>query len=136
MRNRVRKDIRAGARRAASILSVAAAVAALPMMAPVAASAEPLPAQASSGATATVATLSNLKSLTRWAYPQATAPAHAHPSAHSKIVGHLQFLTPDGQAQVYIALRSYTIGSSEWIEVPHPRTAQRAHGMGDRERPQ
>ena len=90
------------------------------MMAPVTASAEAVPAQASSGATATVATLSNLKSLTRWAYPQATAPAHAHPSASSKVVGHLQVLTPDGQAQVYIALRSYTIGSSEWIEVPLP----------------
>ncbi len=104
----------------AGTLSVAAAAAAFAIMAPAVASAEPLPAQASSGATATVATLSNLKSLTRWAYPQATAPAHAFPSAHAKIVGHLQFLTPDGQAQVYITLRSYTIGTSEWIEVPLP----------------
>ncbi len=72
------------------------------------------------GATATVATLSNLKTLTRWAYPQAAAPAHASPSAHARVVGHLQFLTPDGQAQVYLALRSYTIGNSKWIEVPLP----------------
>jgi len=109
----------------------AAAAATLTLLVPVAASAESVagasesvPAQASSpprpGTTATVATLSNLKTLTRWAYPQATAPAHASPSAHSRIVGHLQFLTPDGQAQVYLALRSYTIASSEWIEVPLP----------------
>jgi len=130
VRHRVRKDIGAGARRAARILSAFAAAAALTLLAPVAASAEPTaaaaestPAQASSpreGTTATVATLSNLKTLTRWAYPQAGAPAHASPSAHSRIVGHLQFLTPDGQAQVYLALRSYTIGKSEWIEVPLP----------------
>jgi hypothetical protein len=110
----------------------AAAAAGLTLLIPVTASAESapassesVPAQASSpppreGTTATVATLSNLKTLTRWAYPQAAAPAHAYPSAHSPIVGHLQFLTPDGQAQVYLALRSYTIGSTEWIEIPLP----------------
>ena len=93
------------------------------LAAPVAASAASAstPAGASpEGATATVATLSNLKTLTRWAYPQATAPAHADPSAHSRVIGHLKFLTPDGQAQVYLALRSYTIGTSKWIEVPLP----------------
>jgi len=132
VRNRVRKDIRAGARRSACVLLAAAAAAALTLLAPVAASAEAVPgagesvpAQASSpppreSTTATVATLSNLKTLTRWAYPQAAGPAHASPSSHSRVVGHLQFLTPDGQAQVYLALRSYTIGKNEWIEVPLP----------------
>jgi L,D-transpeptidase catalytic domain len=90
----------------------------------VAVSAASTTAQASSpppeGTTATVATLSNLKTLTRWAYPQAAAPAHAFPSASSRVVGHMQFLTPDGQAQVYLALRSYTAGNHEWIEIPLP----------------
>jgi len=124
VRHRVRKDIRAGARRAACALSAAAALATLPLLIPVAASAEPTSAQASSppqeSTTATVATLSNLKTLTRWAYPQTAGPAHASPSSHARVVGHLQFLTPDGQAQVYLALRSYTIGKNEWIEVPLP----------------
>jgi hypothetical protein len=66
------------------------------------------------------ATLSNLKTLSRWAYPQATASAHQDPSAQSRIVGHLQFLTPDGQAEVYLALRSYSMGRVTWILVPIP----------------
>jgi lipoprotein-anchoring transpeptidase ErfK/SrfK len=101
------------------------------VMAPAAASAAEEPASPASGAapvssaahepaTATVATLSNLKSITRWAYPQAAAPAHASPSSHSRVVGHLQYLTSDGQADVYLAMRSYTIGKSKWIEVPLP----------------
>ncbi len=70
---------------------------------------------------ATVAALSNLKTLTRWAYPQAAAAAHELPSAQSPVVGHLSFLTREGQAQVYLALRSYTIGEESWILVPIPR---------------
>ncbi len=73
-----------------------------------------------SSPTAVLATLSNLKTLTRWAYPQAAAAAREFPSAHAPVVGHLHFLTPDGQAEVYIALRSYTVGAQTWIEVPIP----------------
>jgi hypothetical protein len=69
---------------------------------------------------AVVATLSNLTTLSRWAYPQATAAAHRAPSAHSPVVGHLHFLTVDGQAEVYLALRSYTVGATTWILVPIP----------------
>ncbi len=69
---------------------------------------------------AIVSTLSNLKTLSRWAYPQAAAVAHRYPSAHSGVVGRLQFLTPDGQAQVYLALRSYTTDGVTWILVPIP----------------
>jgi hypothetical protein len=71
------------------------------------------------GAPAT-AILSNLRTLTRWAYPQAGAAVHERPSAASRVVDHLHFLTGDGQAQVYLALRSYTIGSVAWILVPIP----------------
>lgn len=69
---------------------------------------------------ASSATLSNLKTLSRWAYPQTAAAAHEHPSARSRVVGHLQFLTADGQAQVYLALRSYSVGGATWILVPLP----------------
>jgi hypothetical protein len=69
---------------------------------------------------AVIATLSNLKTLTRWAYPQAAAAARQFPSPHARVVGYLHFLTPDGQAEVYLALRSYTVGSRTWVEVPIP----------------
>ncbi|MGA2320592.1 MAG: L,D-transpeptidase [Solirubrobacteraceae bacterium] len=67
-----------------------------------------------------MATLSNLKTLSRWAYPQAAAAAHQLPSALSRVVGHLHFLTVDGQPEVYLALRAYTNGGVTWILVPIP----------------
>jgi hypothetical protein len=68
------------------------------------------------------ATLSNLRTLTRWAYPQATSQAHATHSFRSRVVGHLVFLTPDGQAEIYLALRSWTDPRTRrtWIQVPIP----------------
>lgn len=66
-----------------------------------------------------IAKLSDL-TVSRWAYPQATAAVHQRPSADSRVIDHLRFLTSDGQAQVYLALRSYTIGSVTWILVPVP----------------
>lgn len=69
---------------------------------------------------AVIATLSNLKTVSRWAYPQAEAVAHAKPSVRSRPVGRLRFLMQDGQAEVYLALRSYHQGSHSWIEVALP----------------
>jgi hypothetical protein len=69
---------------------------------------------------ATQAILSNLRTLSRWAYPQAAAAAHASPSAHSRVVGRLHFLTEDGQAEVYMALRSYSARKQSWIQVTLP----------------
>lgn len=66
------------------------------------------------------AALSNLTTLSRWAYPERAAAAHVTPSARSRVVGHLSFLTPDGQAEPYLALRSYRLGGSSWILVPLP----------------
>jgi hypothetical protein len=69
---------------------------------------------------AVVADLSNLKTLSFWAYPQAAAAAHENPSATARVVGHLRFLTSDGRAQVYMALRSYAVADSTWVSVPVP----------------
>ncbi len=68
------------------------------------------------------ATLSNLRTLTRWGYPQATSAAHATHSSRSRVVGHLVFLTTDGQAEIYLALRSWTDPRTHrtWIQVPIP----------------
>ena len=69
---------------------------------------------------AVTATLSNLTTLSRWAYPQAAAPVHAGPSAGAPVIGHLRFLTAEGQAQAYLILRSYRAGGLTWLRVPVP----------------
>jgi lipoprotein-anchoring transpeptidase ErfK/SrfK len=79
-----------------------------------------IPANALASSGDAVARLSNLKTLTRWAYPQAAAAARRYPSTHARVVGHLGFLTSEGQPEVYVALRSYTSGSRKWILVPIP----------------
>jgi hypothetical protein len=69
---------------------------------------------------AVVATLSNLRTLSQWAYPQAVAAVHQLPSARSRVLAQLHFLTSDGQAEVYLALRSYVLGPEQWISVSIP----------------
>lgn len=75
-----------------------------------------------------VATLSNLTTLSRWAYPEAAAAARMYPSRQSHVVGHLRFLTADGQAELYLALRSYSVGSMTWVLVPLPGRPNGAMG--------
>jgi hypothetical protein len=75
-----------------------------------------------------VASLSNLRTLSRWAYPQVAAAAHRYDSARSRVLGHLQFLTVDGQAAVYLELRSATIGRHTWILVALPGRPNGAAG--------
>jgi L,D-transpeptidase-like protein len=77
-------------------------------------------APAGAAGPAVVAELSNLKTQSVWAYPQAAAAVRAYPSARSRVVGRLHFLTAEGQAEVYLAMRSYTIGSTTWLLVPIP----------------
>jgi hypothetical protein len=77
-------------------------------------------APVSGSATVGEAVLSNLRTLSRWAYPEAAAAARVSPSARSRVVGHLHFLTEDGQAEVYVALRSYSAGHGSWIQVTLP----------------
>lgn len=66
------------------------------------------------------ATLSNLHTLSRWAYPQASAEARRTPAQRSRVVGRLHFLTSDGRAEIYVALRSYSSGGRSWILVELP----------------
>lgn len=71
-----------------------------------------------------VVILSNQRTISRWAYPQAAAVVRASPSTHARAVGKLRFLTPDGlgQAQIYMALREERMPRTgvTWIEVPVP----------------
>jgi hypothetical protein len=64
--------------------------------------------------------LSNLHTLSRWAYPQTAAAVHERPSAHSRVVSHLTFLTSEGQAEPYLALRSSVVKAVSWIQLSIP----------------
>lgn len=65
--------------------------------------------------------LSNLHTLTRWAYPNSEAPVHASPSARSRTIGHLRLLTVDEQAELYVALASVRARSgATWIQIEFP----------------
>jgi hypothetical protein len=72
------------------------------------------------GGSAGAVVVSNLRTLSRWAYPQAVAAVHALPSPRSRVVAQLHFLTADGQVEVYLALRSYAVGPDTWISVSIP----------------
>jgi L,D-transpeptidase catalytic domain len=116
VKNDARDAVRVKARCALTVLAGLLALLA-PAVTPAPGSAL-APRRSSTGAA--TATLSNLKTLSRWAYPQAAAAAHRGPSVRTRVVGHLRFLTSDGQAQVYLTLRSYTIAGESWILVPIP----------------
>jgi hypothetical protein len=79
-----------------------------------------VPTEASEASARAPSVLSNFRTLSRWAYPQAAATAHVSPSARARVVGRLHFLTEDGQEEVYLALRSDTAGGSSWIQVALP----------------
>jgi hypothetical protein len=83
------------------------------------ANADRVPAAFASRATATV-TLSNFHTLSRWAYPQVAAAVHEQPSPSSRVISHLGFLTFEGQAEPYLALRSSTIDGVTWIQLSLP----------------
>lgn len=70
---------------------------------------------------AVVKRLSDLRTLSRWAYPTYEAPVRSSPSAKAHTIGQLRLLTVDGQAALYIALSSARSGAGqEWIRVELP----------------
>lgn len=101
-------------------LTAAALAGALLLCAPSVCSADGAAATPGVSSGAAVATLSNLHSLSRWAYPVAESAVHQEPSGGSRSLARTRFLTPDGQAQVYLALRSYTIERDTWILISVP----------------
>ena len=81
----------------------------------------PTTAAAASPSGAVVTRLSNLHTLTRWAYPNSEAPVHASPSARSRTIGRLRLLTVDEQAELYVALASARMPSgATWIQIEFP----------------
>jgi lipoprotein-anchoring transpeptidase ErfK/SrfK len=72
--------------------------------------------------------LSNERTISRWAYAHTAAVVRRRPSRRARAVGRLHFLTEDGQAEVYMALRETHVGQTgaTWIEVSLP---QRPNGV-------
>jgi hypothetical protein len=110
-------------RRGLGDLLVAAATVAA---ASLAAAAAPAPAAAQATASkapprAVVTRLSNLHSLTRWAYPESASVIRSAPSAGARALGRLRFLTTDDQAELYVVLAAAkTARSASWLQVEVP----------------
>jgi hypothetical protein len=75
-----------------------------------------------------VVSLSDGRTVSRWAYPQATAVVRATPSVKAHPVGRLRYLTQDGQAELYMALSKAYVRASHttWIKVS---LAKRPNGV-------
>lgn len=82
-----------------------------------------LPAQASARTTAPILykRLSDLHTLSRWAYPTAEIRARAAPSPRAPVVGQLRFFTIDEQAELYVVLSSaHRTSGATWLQVELP----------------
>jgi hypothetical protein len=80
-----------------------------------------VPATAQAAPQVVYARLSNLRTLSHWAYPNAEATARVSPSPHARATGNLRLLTIDEQAELYIALTSaHTASGETWIKVELP----------------
>jgi L,D-transpeptidase catalytic domain len=74
------------------------------------------------GGSAVITRLSNLHSLSRWAYPLGEAVIRSSPGPRSRAVGRLRFLTTDDQAELYLVLASARLASgASWIQIEVPR---------------
>ncbi len=77
------------------------------------------PAQVVVGAAFT--RLSDLRTISRWAYPNTEAAVRAQPSTDARTTAHLRLLTVDEQAELYVVLASAQASSGEaWVEVEIP----------------
>jgi L,D-transpeptidase catalytic domain len=72
--------------------------------------------------------LSDGRTISRWAYAHTAAVVRRSASRRAHAVGRLHFLTEDGQAEVYMALRETRVEQTgvTWIEVSLP---QRPNGV-------
>ncbi len=79
-------------------------------------------AQAASARTAAtvVARVSNLHTATSWAYPAGEALIRSSPAPGGRPVGHLQFLTIDEQAELYVVLASARTPRGRWLQIEVP----------------
>jgi len=87
----------------------------------VAALAGPALAAAQAAGSTVLTRLSDLRTVSRWAYPTSEAVVHASPSSTARAVGRLRLLTGDGQAELYMTLLSARLASGQtWIQIEIP----------------
>jgi hypothetical protein len=116
----VREGARSSARVRAGFRIAAALASGLAVLTPAVARASSYTLAGEAGSAPAGVALSNLHTLSRWGYPTVAAAVRQDPSSGSRVVGRLRFLTPDGQAQLYLALRSSTVGQLTWTLVSVP----------------
>jgi hypothetical protein len=88
------------------------------------------PPAASAAEPGEVVALSDWRTLSRWAYPQAAAIVRKTPSRAAHAVGRLHFLTEDDQAEVYMALSKTRVRRTgvTWIKVALPKRPNNVTG--------
>ena len=88
---------------------------------PNAAGAAQAPGASSAAPGPVLTSVSNLRGLTRWAYPTSASVIRATPSSHAPAVGRLRFLTVDEQAELYVVLASARLRSGAvWLQIEVP----------------
>lgn len=99
-----------------------AAAACLALAVPAApAAAASAPGASSAAPMAVLTRLSNLHTLSRWAYPASASVIRATPSSRSRALGRLRFLTTDDQAELYVVLASERLRSGAvWLQIEVP----------------
>jgi hypothetical protein len=67
--------------------------------------------------------LSNGRTISRWAHADTTAVVRRDASSQAQPVGRLHYLTADGQAEVYMALRETLVAQTgvTWIDIELPQ---------------
>ncbi len=67
-------------------------------------------------------TLSNERTLSRWAYPTALGPIYARPSGKARRVSKLRLLTEDHLPELYMLLKQMTDSSGNtWVQIRLPK---------------
>lgn len=78
--------------------------------------------------------LSNLRTLSRWAYPNGEALVRSSPSPRAHVIGKLRLLTGDEQAELYMALAEERFTSGQaWVRIELPARPNGQTGWVPRE---
>jgi hypothetical protein len=86
------------------------------------------------GTSAVLTPLSNLHTLSRWAYPRSQALVRASPSADAPAIARLRLLTGDAQAELYLTLASEQLASGQtWVRIELPARPNGQTGWVPRE---
>jgi L,D-transpeptidase catalytic domain len=66
--------------------------------------------------------LSDERTRSRWAYPDARTPVHSRPTGKARAVGRLRWLTEDGLPEIYLVLAGWTDERGrQWVKIRVPR---------------